>query len=318
MELATAAGARIKDSEHDLLRGLLHDQWSTFNAQGLEALEALVGEASPSRVPTSFRFADRFLTGVAEQSALTFISPKHGFIAVDDETSVVWQLEVPGSSKSPKIRALRQDDNELKGLEGAAYDPKARQLLVVSEDNRRVHSMDVNLKRNELSLGEPQEMGKLPRWGDGDNKGWEGIMVWPASQAPDGRAHILAVHEGQPMGLGIFERDSLRTEAMIELHDFPGGPKDLSDLTIDPQTGRLFLLSDESRAIYEMNLIRTSKSVGAGPPIDRWSMVFIERTKLPEMDGKGRLQPEGLAFDHEGNLWVSSEGDRSMVKLERD
>lgn len=81
-----------------------------------------------------------------------------------------------------------------------------------------------------------------------------------------------------------------------------------SDVTVDPQTGAVFLLSDCSERVYEM-MLEVAGGVETMRAVDGWT--------LPPLEGKRRLQPEGLAFDHRGDLWVVSEGDRSLLRRPR-
>jgi hypothetical protein len=125
-ELRKAAGKRVGNKERHLLEGLLQDHYCRFNADGLFALEVLVGKAAPSRIKSVWKIVDRHRTNVAEQSAMAFISDKHGFLVVDDETSVLWAVSAPRADAPLVKTALRKDDGRLKGLEGVAIDHESR------------------------------------------------------------------------------------------------------------------------------------------------------------------------------------------------
>ncbi|MCK6544764.1 SdiA-regulated domain-containing protein [Myxococcota bacterium] len=315
--LQEATGKRLKASERDRLGELLDTSWQRFSEPARRALEALAGRAAPDVEPTKLRVAGRFETGIEEQSALTFVDEDVGLVAIDDESAVLWRVPLPGGegrAKALEVAPLRDDDGALSKLEGLTFDAKARSFLVVDEDSGRVFELPLRARRGEYSVGAPEELGKLERLGNSENKGWEGLAILPAEHAPDRRARLVAVHEGDPAAVGIFDRKSLKLEGVVEL---PAAmdpmPTDLSDLAFDAKTGRFFLLSDESRVVWEVELRRTTQLLGAGPPASTWSLVPIHATKLGGRDEK----PEGIAIDQRGDVWISFERDGALLKLER-
>jgi len=319
--LAKAAGKSLNPKEASRLGALVTKEWTRFEADGLAALEAMTGYAAPDKAPTPLTVAQRWYSEIDEQSGFTFVSPEVGFLAVDDETSTVWQVGLPTTIAGSKlaVNALREDDGTLTDLEGAAYDAEAGALFVVSESTSEVSKMSVDVLGGGLTLGAPETVGELPKLGTNENKGWEGIAMWPSNVAPDGHKHLLAVNEGSPRMIALVSPETFEIEAEMPMPpSLADEPEDISDIAADPETGRVFLLSDASCAIYELDLDRRAKIVLGGAPVIEWAPALVQKIELPELKkGRARLQPEGLAFDHQGDLWVLAEGDRSMIQLVR-
>ncbi|MBK8012905.1 MAG: SdiA-regulated domain-containing protein [Deltaproteobacteria bacterium] len=317
--LEEATGRRVKLGEGALLQELLTDRYDRFSPSGLNALERLVHTGSSARARSALSVVERYFTNLPEQSALASISKTHGFIAVDDESSKLWHIPYPdGAVLRLQPRILREGDRELIGLEGATYDSETRSLLVISEETGAVHEMTVRDPEGELTLGPPRLLGQLPKLGTRANKGYEGLTVLPASKAPDGRARLLAVYEGFPRRIGVHDRATLRAEAEITLPpEIQNRLKDLSGCAVDPATGHLLLLSDEARTLAEALLVPKRQGVGRAAPVTGWQLVPLGFSELPPSLTKNRLQPEGLSVDDEGDVWVLTEGDQSLLRLRR-
>jgi hypothetical protein len=309
--LRAAAGERVNGDERARFAELLAGRWQRFSEPARRALEVLVGQAAPDLAPTALRVAGRYQTGIAEQSALAFVSPAAGFLLIDDERAQVWRLPMPEGREAPQVEGLRGAPPRA-DLEGVAWDADTRSVLTLDEMTGTVSELPAQVVGDSLELGRARRLGRLPEIGHEENKGWEGLAVLPAAHAPDRRARVVAVHEGSPVALAVFDRKTLRLEAHVEL---PAAmqPRDLSDLAFDPKTGRFFLLSDESHCLWEVELRRTTKLLGAGPPASSWALVAIRETKLP----RDEVQPEGVAVDHRGDVWVSFEARSALLRLER-
>lgn len=313
--LRAAVGRRIRPRESEKIGQLLTDRWRSFDRPARRALEILAGRGAPDLVPTKLTPGRRYRTGIREQSGITFVSAEHGFLVIDDESNVVRQLHSPSArSDRIEVRDLHIEDEAISGLEGVAFDRASASLLVVSENSRRVWEMGVRNDGRELALGAPKVLGLLPRLSGRGNKGWEGITVLEGKHAPDRKRRILAVNEAAPCGIGILNRVTLELEAFLELPPAIGSEvKDLSDITVDPKTGRLFALSDEGQSIHELELRRIPKILGGGPPFEEFGLVYLGTTEL----GGGRIQAEGLAFDAHGDLWITGELGQALVHLAR-
>ena len=321
-ELREATGKRVGNKERHLLEGLLQDHYRRFTADGLFALEVLVGKAAPSRIKTVWKIGDRHRTNVAEQSAMAFISGKHGFLVVDDETSVLWAVSAPRGDAPLVKTALRKDDGKLKGLEGVVIDHELSQVLTVSENRRTVHALSLDTSQDVPKLGKPKLLGTLPKPSKA-NKGWEGLAILPGSASPDKKPRLVTVQEGEPPLLVICDRHPIKAGGKFEVEakvplpaEIAAVMPDLSDLAFDPKTGHLMLLSDEGHGIYECALGFTTHAVG-GRPVSTWGLVPIGHTELPELTGDIRLQAEGLDFDAQGDLFIIGEGRTSLLHLHR-
>lgn len=311
--LTTALGGSIKPKERARLASFLDESWRNWSDTGRRAIEAISHHAAPDLQATSFTFEGARETGIREQSSLTFHSKEQGFLIIGDETARVYQFPMDGGGKK-KVRA---DDGQFNGLEGSAFDEDENSFLVVSEDSRRIFEMPVTTSGGELSLGTAQELGKLPKVGRTANKGWEGIDILPGRFTGDGKPRLLAVHEGDPRAIGVFHRHSLELEYLIELpEEMSPDPTDLSDIAVHKKTGRVFLLSQESAGVYEVELRRTDKMIGAGPPLPKWSIVPISSFELPKKHRD--MRAEGLALDHQGDLWVNGEVGEQLLHFKRN
>lgn len=189
----------------------------------------------------------------------------------------------------------------LRDLEGVTVSGDGKTLYVVSEADAVVHAIAIE---RDGSFGEPEPLGELPDLDGPSNKGWEGIAWLPARFNPERRNRLVAVHEGNPRRVGLFDPDDLGNEELLKL---PGDVKDaladLSDIAVDPATGNLFLLSDESSAIAEVKLVREDGELA------------LETVGIRKLPFKKGLRPEGLAFDGNGNLLVVTEGDAKLRTL---
>ncbi len=266
----------------------------------------------------------RALSRGQEPSALAFLSSELGFVTISDDTSAIIRLILPTDpagdvvTQEMDVSARR---HLLRGLEGIAYDPDTHSLLVVSEDRRTVSELALEPGRASLKVGDPTKRKKLDKLGGDKAHGWEGIALLPARLTPDRHARVLAVHERDPRGVAVLDRATLAMESFVPLpKDLAREADDLSDLTVDPRSGHLFLLSDESAAVLETIFEGALTGAdGKSTPPAAWSLRAVARTELPDPDKKQhRLQPEGLAFDDKGDLWIVSEGDRSLRRLIRE
>jgi uncharacterized protein YjiK len=266
---------------------------------------------------------------VKEPSGLAFLSTELGFITVDDDTRAIIRLTLPregdhggqgGGEAGVEEIDVGEHRHLLQGLEGVAYDAEAHTLLVVSENRRVLSELTLVAGRDGLRLGDPVKRRTLEKIGQEKSHGWEGITLLAAHFTPDRRERVLAVQERDPRGVAVLDRATLQMETFLSLpKEIAREADDLSDLTIDPATGHLFLLSDESAAVIETVFEGTAASGGGASARVTWTLRADGRTELPNPDPpRHRLQPEGLVFDAGGDLWVVSEGDRSLRCLRRE
>ena len=234
-------------------------------------------------------------SGADEPSGVAVL-PDGRIVVVDDERG----LRVLDPSGGGDWIDL-ENGSRLDGPEGITVSGDGRTLYVVSEDDGKVHAISIE---RDGSFGEPESIGKLPDLDSSKNKGWEGIAWLPGRLNPERRNRLVLVHEGSPRRVGLFDPDDLGNEELLKLpDDLKDALDDLSDVAVEPSTGHLFLLSDESSAIAEVTLVTRDGEL---------ALETVAVRKLPFRKG---LRPEGLAFDGDGNLLVVTEGDGKLRTL---
>lgn len=216
------------------------------------------------------------------------------FLVVDDDLGVFVAYE----DGSAQMLAARKDHRELRDLEGICLGPDGS-AWVLSERTSAVHSLGIERGEDGVALGAPELVGELEHIARKSNKGWEGIEV--------SGGHALACHEGKPRRVGVFSLADLSVLAVLKL------PKraekalsDFSDLTVDPSTGRVLLLSDESACFAELD-VHLEDDVPA--ELSLHSVVDLDLGK--------KEKAEGICFDAFGVLWLVTDGDPHLRAFER-
>ncbi len=333
--LRNAAGKKIRPEERAFLLDHYQKEATRYSPKARRLLAELAGtHAQPAKASHAphFSLESRHFTKIAEQSALTFVAALKGFLAVDDETGALHFIPRKTVGKGGQVPsvAIEIPGVKLDDLEGVTFDSDLSRVLVVTEGGRNVFAIPVTLEGGEVVPGTAKKLGKLEKLGTDENRGYEGLAYLPAALSPDGRAHLLAVHEGSPKRLGLFDPKTLEPRGFLALPaPLKTALKDLSDVEVDPKTGLIALLSDQSNRIGFVSLSHEkSKSsklyqVKGGGKHGGYSIQPLGTLDLPELDkqrakkGATRLQPEGVAFDASGDLWVSAEGDRSLMHFLR-
>lgn len=320
--LVRAVGGRRGPAEARMLRELLVARGTTFRAEARLALARLAGLGPKAlarqlhwapRLPAfTFTIAGAYATrDIEEPSGVAVLPARLGLLVVDDEVGLR-QVDLPrgrhaGVTSHEVLVGGRR--RIFRNAEGIARDAATRSILVLLE---RGTIFELRLERagRPLRLSEPTKLGRLPKL-KRSGHGWEGLSVLPAARAPDRRTRILAVHERKPRCLGIFARATLDLETTLALPASLGSGRirDLSDVTIDPETGHVLLLSDESCALFAFELRRRGRA---------WRLEFVAHTPLPEREAGDRLQPEGLDFDRGGNLWIACDRGRRLLYARRE
>ena len=231
------------------------------------------------------------------------------FVVVDDDKGIY--VQHPESAE--RLRSSSKHP-ELSDLEGICRTPDGEGILVVSEEKGEVYRLKLEGEGNDLEIGKPKKLGRLPKLSkNGSNKGWEGIDVIPARFFGDDKPRVVAVHEGSPKRIGVFTYPDLDQAVLLALpRDIEKKLKDLSDIAVDPKTGHLFVLSDESSTIVELQLTRKSKSA----PGALLESLKLESIGVHEVDSKKSEKPEGLDFGADGTLWVAMDGRSSLLAFD--
>ncbi len=219
------------------------------------------------------------------------------FLVVDDDRGVY----LAGERGGAELIASRDDHRELRDLEGICIAPDGS-AWVLSERTSAVLSLSVERSGSDVTLGVPTLVGSIEHIARKSNKGWEGIAIWPGQPA-----RVLACHEAKPKRVGVFALDTLATEAMLSFpKDLRKAMPDVSDLTVDPQTGHLLLLSDEAACLSEVE-IQLEGGVPEG----------LRLLSVTELDLGKKEKAEGLCFDEAGTLWLVTDGDPHLRALAR-
>lgn len=161
-------------------------------------------------------------------------------------------------------------------------------LALVDERQRRLFTLylpDGNASLDS-SLLESIDLG----FAEAGNKGFEGV-AWDWSSQ-----HLLLVKERSPLGLFSlpFPGEDGAT-GLLQSEDTANlFVRDLSSLTVDRRTGNRLLLSDDSRLLVEMN--------PQGLPLS-----FMSLSGGSAGLDRSIEQPEGVAMDEEGTLYIVSE-----------
>lgn len=226
------------------------------------------------------------------------------FLVVDDDQGVILVRR-----KEARPWATAELHPALGDLEGLCID-EAGQAFVVAEGGGALLSLgDVHADQPHV-----RELGHLPKPADdepadhpgrkkagkkkGKNKGYEGLAALPARLAPDGRAGLVAVHEALPRHVVVLDADPLAVRLDLPLPaDVAALADDLADVAVDPVTGHLLLLSDESRRVVEVKL-------------ERDALRLVGSVDLPVEDGE---KPEGIAFLSDSRLVVVTDATNRLL-----
>lgn len=123
----------------------------------------------------------------------------------------------------------------------------------------------------------------------GSNKGFEGLAWDKRNQ------RLLVANEKNPLRLFSLACDGRQVSGPLQaLGDLDDYLTDVSGLSVDPRSGQLLALSQESHLL-----------LGLDPQLQAQSFLAL----LPGLNGLTRRVPqaEGLALDNAGNLYVVSE-----------
>jgi uncharacterized protein YjiK len=178
-------------------------------------------------------------------------------------------------------------------LEGIALDPSGTSLYALAEESGALVSLDTRGSRRVVRY-----VGLVPRPGRRPNKGYEGLAYLPRVHSPNGRASLVAAHEGNPRRVCIF-----RLPDLVQTHDLKlsieakGLLDDLADVTVDPVSGAMLLLSEESRRIA----------------VCRVDGDRLELASVTDIRVKNDERPEGIDFVTRDRLVVVTEGPATAI-----
>ncbi len=181
-------------------------------------------------------------------------------------------------------------------LEGLTVNEARTHVWALAEEDGAVISM-----RLRDHLPRPVAIGHLPRPGRTKNKGFEGLAFMPARLSPSHRTSLVAVHEGKPRRVGIFALPDLELTHDLKL---PGPIKDLlpdlADVTVDPVSGELLLLSDQSRRVVVVQVAGETLALS-----DSYDLPLGKKEK-----------PEGLDFASPSRLLIVTDDSARLLEIE--
>lgn len=217
----------------------------------------------------------------AVDGALFVVEDDHGIYRVEQSRATLW--------------AGRDLHPALGDLEGVAVDEAQTMLWALAENDGAVVAVPLDARPPH-----PTVIGHLPRPGSKKNKGYEGLAFLPAQLSPTARPSLVAVHEGKPRRVGVFALPDLELTHDLKLPDEAKDLlEDLADVTVDPVTGQLLLLSDESRRIV---LVRIAGD----------ELVMCGSHDLPL--GK-KEKPEGLDFASPSRLLIVTDDSAKLLEM---
>jgi uncharacterized protein YjiK len=229
------------------------------------------------------------------------------FAIVDDDKGIYEVADAASGGEVERVLSSKRH-RALDDLEGICRAPGDGALLALSERSGVVLRIALDGSGGVDPAAEPQKLGKLPKIGKGRNKGWEGLDLLPAALSPDGAERLVAVHEGFPRKVGLVRLPDLDDPVLLDLPPEvdEDDALDLSDVAVDPATGHLFVLSDESATILELSL--------SDQP---WCLAGLAVHRL---DLSRKEKAEALAFEGPETLWLGTDRKAFLYELrvERD
>lgn len=232
-----------------------------------------------------------------------------GGLLVAGDTSAT--LKVVGADG--KVTKLKLDEgvssHKPSQFEGVAYDPVRHHLILSREESREL----IRYEWDPASGKAPKFQKKFsydsaldgPR-----NKGIEGLTYLPKGNSFTGKAQLLGVREGKPRSLLVFgDGGGGGKPKAVKLEDQVRSVcRDFSAVAVDPKTGNLFISSDESSTVAQIELVDKGDHV-----VGR----LVQSFALRGNDGKPLARIEGLTTNERGDLFVLTENDGVIRQLKR-
>lgn len=183
----------------------------------------------------------------------------------------------------------------LADLEAIASNDGGDVVWALSEERGTLVELAVNSRGPRV-----RRTAVLERPGSTKNKGFEGLAYAAPRVSPTGRAALVAVHEHKPRRVCVCDARTL-----VVTHDLrlPAPAKrlldDLADVAVDPVSGLLVLLSEQSRRLVVMRLVGHA-------------LQLVSSFDLPLEQGE---RPEGVAFLSSSRVAVVTEGPARLMTL---
>lgn len=252
--------------------------------------------------PARFEHAGKRKIDLVEPSDVVFAG-SGTFLVVGDLSDELLVLRADGTAARHALQGVKSTNS---GLEAIAFDPERRRLFVASEERELLVRFTFDPSKDAAPVVEekiPLDLGR-PK-----NKGVEGMAWLPAKHSPTGTARLLVAKEQEPQALALLDGDGTGAPARIALPpSLENGCRDFSGLALDPRTGHVFVVSQESATLAELTLTRAGTGISAG---------VVAVTPLLGKKGRPYERVEGIAFDDRGDLYVLLENDRELHHLQR-
>lgn len=261
------------------------------------------GTHNVSKGAAKFEVAEKTKYPVKEASDVVAL-PGGKFLIVGDRADKVGVVDADGKLTKLKLPGLPNGNSQ---LEGVAYDPVRHHLLVSREEKGEI----LRYEWDPAKGAEPKLEKTFKLKIDGPtNKGVEGLAYLPGDFSPTGSPQLLAAHEGSPRELLMLGDGGGGKPQKIQLEDqVKSVCKDFSAVAVDPKTGNVFISSDESSTVAQIELKRDGdKIVGR----------LVQSFPLRDKKDKPLERIEGLTFNDQGDLFVLTENDGALHKLKRE
>jgi uncharacterized protein YjiK len=252
--------------------------------------------------PARFQPIGKKRVDLIEPSDVAF-APGGSFLVVGDLSDELLVLHADGRTARHALQGVK---SKRSGMEAVAYDPERRRLFVALEER----GLLVRFAFDPATGTAPVVEAKLPLdLGSPSNKGVEGMTWVPAAHSPTGRSQLIVSKEQEPHTLALLEADGTGEPQRIALPPaLAEGCRDLAAVALDPQTGHVFVASQESATLAELSLSQS------GP---RLAAALLAVTPLLSKKGRPFERVEGIAFDDRGDLYVLLENERELHRMQR-
>lgn len=259
---------------------------------------------TPGAKAARFDVAERTKTDIKEASDVVAL-PGGRFLVVGDTSDKVGLMEPDGSMSKVKLPHL--PNGKPSQFEGVAYDPIKHNLFVSREESREILRFDWDPdKKHDPTFEKRFDVKHL---GGPSNKGLEGLTYLPGEFSPTGQSQLLAAKEGFPRELVLLDKGGSEKPMAIKLDDrVKKVCKDFSAVAVDPKTGNVFISSDESSTVAQIELKRDGDQI-----VGR----LVQSFALRDNKDKPLDKIEGLTFNEKGDLFVLTENDGVLMRLAR-
>ena len=255
--------------------------------------------------PTRFETAERIKTGVKEASDVVAL-PGGRFLIVGDTSGNIGVVDPNGQTIKISLPGLpKKKPSE---MEGVAYDPVRHNLMVSREESREIYRYDWNPDKSKGP--ELKKKIDVKHLGGDKNKGIEGLAYLPGDLSPWRVPVLLGVKEGQPRQLMMFDAGGSKSYTTLKLDPrIRDLCKDFSAIAVDPKTGHIYISSDASAVVAEVELKGSGQNVTATLLRDPFAIEDEHKKPLRRI--------EGLTFNEQGDLFVLTENDGELLRLAR-